>query len=359
LAKDAVGHAGGRRTAPELLVFTWKVLIVIGAVALAYAVSHAVEVLLLVFAGLLFAIFLLQLAGYLTRWTGLPRRAALGVVLLLLLGLAVLGAWRMSAMVTAEYGRLSEAVTGAYAALPAGLRSQLGQGTSLGAWIDRLHSLLPPILFGIADLLVVLFSGIYFAVSPELYQRGLVLLLPADGRARAREVLHVIGQSLWLWLVGQLCAMALVGALVAFGLWLLGNPVPFQLGILAGLLEFVPYAGPVLAAAPAVLIAFAQSPTEALWVALLYTGIQQVEGQLIQPLVQRAAIDLPPVLTIAAIAAGGLLFGLIGVIVATPLTICILVCVNMLYLADHLGEDRHFPPPDKVSEAAPPAEAEG
>lgn len=349
-------NAAGRARAPELLVFTWKVLIVIGAVALAYAAAHAIEVLLLVFAGLLFAIFLLQLAAYLTRWTGLSRRAALAVVLLVLLALVVAGGWRLSATVTTEYGRLAEAVTGAYQALPEGLRSQLAQGTDLSAWVDRLHSVLPPILFGLADLLIVLFAGIYFAVSPELYQSGLVLLLPAEARERAREVLHVIGQSLWLWLVGQMCAMAIVGVVVAIGLWLLGNPVPFQLGILAGLLEFVPYAGPVLAAAPAVLIAFAQSPADALWVVVLYTVVQQVEGQLVQPLVQRAAIDLPPVLTIGAIAAGGLLFGLIGVIVATPLTIVILVCVNMLYLADHLGEDRHFPPPEKVSEETPPAE---
>jgi predicted PurR-regulated permease PerM len=354
LAKDATG----RGRAQELLVFTWKVLIVIGAAALAYAAARAVEVLLLVFAGLLFAIFLLQLAGLVTHRTGLPRRAALALVLVLLLALLAAGGWRLSATVTTEYGRLAQAVTGAYAALPEGLRSQLSQGTGLGAWIDRLHSVLPPILFGIADLLIVLFAGLYFAVSPELYQRGLVLLLPAEARERAREVLHVIGQALWLWLVGQLCAMAIVGIVVALGLWLLGNPVPFQLGILAGLLEFVPYAGPVLAAAPAVLIAFAQSPADALWVVLLYTVVQQIEGQLVQPLVQRAAIDLPPVLTIAAIAAGGLLFGLIGIIIATPLTIVILVCVNMLYLADHLGEDRHFPARDKVSEETPPAEVE-
>ncbi|MBX6746166.1 MAG: AI-2E family transporter, partial [Acetobacteraceae bacterium] len=84
--------------------------------------------------------------------------------------------------------------------------------------------------------------------------------MPPRGHERAREVLHVIGEALWLWMIGQFCAMALVGILTALGLWLIGMPVPIQLGIIAGLLEFMPYVGPILSAAPAVLIAFSQSP---------------------------------------------------------------------------------------------------
>ena len=131
--------------------------------------------------------------------------------------------------------------------------------------------------------------------------------------------------------------------------------MPFQLGALAGLLDFVPYVGPILSAIPGVMVGFAQSPEQALWTLGVYVLVQQVESQLIQPLVQRKVVDLPPVVTIAAIAAGGYLFGLVGALVATPLAICLMTLVNMLYVEDQLGEERRFPPPDKVPDEPAPA----
>lgn len=338
-------------TREELLVFTWKLLIVIVAAAVAYAAAYAVHVLLLIFAGLLFAIFLLRIAGYIQRWTHLPHGAAVAIVLLALFGMIAAGSWLLSRMAVSEYGKLTEALTNAYNTLPEEVRSQLSQGTDFAEWIGRLRSVVPPVLYSLADALIVLFTGIYFAISPDVYKRGVVLLVPPRGHERTREVLHVTGEALWLWMIGQFCAMALVGILTALGLWLLDMAVPIQLGIIAGLLEFMPYVGPILSAAPAVLIAFSQSPQQAMWVIVLYIAIHQFEGHVIQPQVQRAAVDLPPVVTIGAIAFGGYLFGLLGIMIATPLVVCILVIVNMLYLADRLGEGRHFPPEEKVSEA--------
>ncbi|MDI3309034.1 MAG: AI-2E family transporter [Acetobacteraceae bacterium] len=356
VGRSPMARAGGAPLSPpgtraELLAFTWKLLIVIGAAAVVYAAASGVHVLLLIFTGMLFAIFLLRIAGYIQRWAHLPHGAAVAIVLLGLFGAVAAGSWLLSRMALAEFGKLTEALTNAYNALPEEVRSQLSQGTDFAQWIGRLRSLVPPVLFSLADALIIIFTGIYFAISPDVYKRGLVLLVPPRGHERAREVLHVIGEALWLWMIGQFCAMALVGILTALGLWLLGMPVPIQLGIIAGLLEFMPYVGPILSAAPAVLIAFSQSPQQAMWVILLYIAIHQFEGHVIQPQVQRAAVDLPPVVTIGAIAFGGYLFGLLGIMIATPLVVCILVCVNMLYLADRLGEGRHFPTEEKVPEA--------
>lgn len=355
MGRPPMARAGSTPLSPpgtraELLVFSWKLLIVIGAAAVAYAAAYAVHVLLLIFAGMLFAIFLVRIAGYIQRWTHLPHGAAVAIVLLCLFGAIAGGSWLLSRMAVAEYGKLTDAITNAYNALPEEVRSQLSQNTDLAPWIGHLRSVVPPVLYSLADGLIVLFTGIYFAISPDVYKRGLVLLVPPPGHERAREVLHVIGEALWLWMIGQFCAMALVGILTTLGLWLLGMSVPIQLGILAGLLEFMPYVGPILSAAPAVLIAFSQSQQEAMWVIILYLAIHQFEGHVIQPQVQRAAVDLPPVVTIGAIAFGGYLFGLLGIMIATPLVVSILVCVNMLYLADKLGEGRHFPPEEKVPE---------
>jgi predicted PurR-regulated permease PerM len=337
----------------ELLLFTWKVLIVAGAAALGWLVAASVHVLLLIFTGVLLAIFLTRLAGFLCRATGLPHGAALCLVLLAVLALLGGGGWVLGQTLAAQYGQLTDAITQAYAELPENLRAQLERGTNLGSWLGQLRSMVPPVLYGVTDGLIVLFAGLYMAAAPGLYRQGLLLLLPPVAQGRARQVLGVIGQSLWLWMVGQFVAMALVGVMTAAGLWLLGVPVPFQLGILAGLLEFLPYAGPILSAVPGLLIAFTQSPTLAVWTGVLYLAIHLIEGNLIQPQVQRAVVNLPPVVTIAAIAAGGYLFGILGVMIATPLAVAAMGAVNMLYLSDQLGEERHFPSPEKVPTPAP------
>ena len=188
-----------------------------------------------------------------------------------------------------------------------------------------------------------LFVGIYTAVSPGLYRRGLVLLVPPSGHRRAEEVLDVSGDALWKWLMGQLVSMAVVGILTTAGLMMLGVPAALALGIVAMVLEFIPLIGPFLAAAPAVLIAFAQSPTLAIWTAALYLLIQQIEGNIILPVAQKRVVHLPPVITVAAITAGGILFGILGMFLATPLAVVMLVLVNLLYVEDRLGEGRHFP----------------
>jgi predicted PurR-regulated permease PerM len=338
----------GTGSRQELVVFTGKVLIVAGVAALAYAAAEAIQIILLVFAGLLFAIFLSRLAAGVQKLTGLDRTVAVGLVLIALLAVTAAAVLLLSTLALAEYGKLASAISAAYQALPQSLRTQLDQNADLSSLIGPLRSVVPPVLFGLAGLLLVLFTGIYFALSPRVYLEGLVLLLPSGMRDRSRQVLHVVGEALWLWLVGQIFAMVLVGMMVGIGVWLVGSPVPLQLGIIAGLLEFVPYVGPVLAAAPGVLIAFAQSPSLTVWVVLLYLLIQQVEGHLIQPLVQRAVVSLPPALTIAGVAAGGMLFGLLGAMIATPLMVTILTGINMLYVHDQLGETRHFPPREKV-----------
>ncbi len=284
----------------------------------------------------------------LQRFTGLPRGVALGAIVLTLLALVVLGVWSLGAMAMARYSELAAAVTSAYASLPQDLQDRIANSGNTFAWLQRVGSYAPQLLYGAADVLIVAAIGVYFAISPGLYRKGVLLLVPPAGRERAGEVMKVTGDALWLWLLGQLVAMALVGVATWVGLWLIGLPAAVQLGVLAGLLDFIPYAGPLLAAMPAVLIGFGESPTMALWVVVVFVVVQQVENYLVQPLVQRSVVDLPPVLTIAVLAVGGLLFGLLGMLLATPITVAVLTAINMLYVEDQLGAERHFPSPEKV-----------
>jgi predicted PurR-regulated permease PerM len=174
--------------------------------------------------------------------------------------------------------------------------------------------------------------GLYLATNPQLYRAGLVRLMPPNQRERIEEALLASGQALSRWLLGQGVSMLFVGSATALGLWLLGVPLALTIGAIAAVLAFIPFFGPIASGILAVLMAFMEGPTQALYVAGLCVAIQQIEGNLLMPFVQRWAVALPPVLGIMAAVIFGLLFGLAGVILATPLMVVAMVLVQKLYV---------------------------
>jgi len=147
-------------------------------------------------------------------------------------------------------------------------------------------------------VVIILFVGIYFAASPTLYIEGFIKLIPQGRRTRIRDVLHQIGRTLARWLIGKSLSMLIVGVLTASCLSLLGVPLALILGIIAGLLDFIPYFGLIMADVPAVLIAFSISPHLALYTILLLTAIQLAEGYVLLPMIEAKTVSLPPALTI-------------------------------------------------------------
>jgi predicted PurR-regulated permease PerM len=188
----------------------------------------------------------------------------------------------------------------------------------------------------LVDVVVVLFVGFYLAVQPDLYKNGFLRLVPHAGRIRTSEVLDEIALTLRWWLLGRTCAMVAIAVTTALGLWLLSVPLALILGILAGVLNFVPNIGPLISAVPALLLSLTQSPVLAAYVAALYVGIQFVESYLVTPLVQQHTVSMPPALTITAQVFMGVLFGGLGLLLATPLTAALLVAVHRLYVEDVL-----------------------
>jgi predicted PurR-regulated permease PerM len=213
----------------------------------------------------------------------------------------------------------------------------------LGGQFQSFSSILLGLLsstFGaLAGILIVLFLGMYIAIDPRTYRKGLMHLIPHDNRERANELLTTLATVLRSWLVARLIAMVAIGIITTVALVALDVKAAIALGLLAGLLELIPFFGPIMSAVPAIGIALADSPQKGLYVLLLYILLQQIEGNLITPLILEKRLDIPPVLTILAVSALGVVFGVLGMLVAEPLLAVCLVTAKMLYVQDVVGDD--------------------
>lgn len=187
-------------------------------------------------------------------------------------------------------------------------------------------------LNSLGHALLMLVAGIYFAFDPRLYVNGFTRLFPPAHRDKIREALDACGDTLQRWLLGQLISMVTIGTLTWAGLALVGCPVPLALGILAGVLVFVPVVGFLIAFVPTVLMALSESPQVAVAAIIAFLVVQQLEEQVVHPLAQKWATALPPALGLLALAATSLLFGIPGLIFGAPLTVVTMCLVKKLYL---------------------------
>jgi predicted PurR-regulated permease PerM len=192
-------------------------------------------------------------------------------------------------------------------------------------------------------LVITVLTGIYFAAQPSLYRSGLIKLFPRRWRANAAETVDDIGSALRLWLLGQLLQMLIVGLLSAFATWLIGLPSPLALGLIAGILEFIPYLGPILAAIPAILVATTKDFDAVIWTIVAYVIIHQTEGNLLVPIIQRHMVSIPPALILLGIVTISFVFGTVAMIFAAPIAVILFVLVKKLYVRDSLGERTTIP----------------
>ena len=187
--------------------------------------------------------------------------------------------------------------------------------------------------FGVlGDIYVVLFLGIFFTAAPGVYVNGFLKLIPKQSRARADDVVRKVGATLTKWLKGQILAMLVVTVLTAIGLLIIGVPMAFTLSLIAGLLNFIPNFGPLIAMIPAVLVGLMQGPTTALLVAGLYILVQVLESNVITPQIQKRLIHMPPALIIIAQLFMGVLTGGWGLLLATPIIAMLMVVLQELYI---------------------------
>ena len=334
-------------------IFIERLVIAIAILALAMLLWSLRGLLILVFGAVLVAVILSIIARPIRERLRAPQPLALLAAVLIVVGVFATAFWLFGAETVRQASTLQQTIPQAWQAVlarlePLGMAEPLrqglaGMGGGGGGVISSLGRFAVSLGSGIADALLVIVGGIYLAAQPRLYRRGLVKLVPPRGRDRVEQALEDSWKALRLWLLGRLVSMIFIGVLTGIGLWMIGIPGALALGVIAFILEFVPFVGPILAAIPAILLALAFDPVMVLWVAGLYLAIQQLEGNVIEPLVQQRAVDLPPALLLFSIVAGALVFGPPGVIFAAPLTVVLFVMVKRLYVREALQTPTEIP----------------
>jgi len=331
------------------LDFLKRTLIVVAVAVIPVLIWYLFGVVLIAFGAIILAMLLRLVAQPLMRWLGLPEWAALIVSGLVILGVIAGTGYLFGSRISSEFQDVMQRTSAESAALEDSMR-----GTVLGNYILQhlisgnfsLADVLPGVIkvstTFLEGVLIMLISGAYLAAQPHLYRRGLIWLFPPSRHARAAEIYDGISEALRLWLIGQLVEMVLIGALTTFVVWIIGVPSPLAIGLIAGIGEFIPYLGPILAAIPAVLVAITKSPETALWTILAYLVIHQFEGQVVAPLIQRHMVAIPPAVMLLGIVAITYLFGAIAIIFAAPIVVTLFAAVNLLYVRDTLGEKTTF-----------------
>jgi predicted PurR-regulated permease PerM len=320
------------------------IAVAVGLLLGAWFVPSLLQVFFVIFAGMLFGNSLTQLSSRVARLTNLRYGAGYTIVIVLLLLLVGGTLYYMGSRIAEQITKLLEQLNQA--------SSQVGSQLELQSWWQQLARLAPDgqpawaankavstatsaawsTLSVVGGVLMIAFIGFYFALQPNLYREGFIALFKRQARDRVRSVLDQSATRLWRWILGRLVGMTVIGVASALGLWLLEIPLPVTLGVLAGLLNFIPNIGPIIAGIPAVLFGLQQGTNVALYVLVFYFLLQFAESYFLTPLIDQHQVSIPPGLMLSAQLLLGVLSGFLGLLLATPLTVLVVILVNELHV---------------------------
>lgn len=311
-----------------LFLFLWRFF---------WMVHSAVFIVIL---AILIAIVIHAPAQRLVR-IGVPFRVALPLMTVVFVGSLAGLLVAMVPHLAAQMRLLATEIPVALEQVQTWFRSQAGEGPGsdmsenisrqatefIGRFVPMAFNMIATVLGSFAVIVLATF----FAAQPQVYHDLLMKVVPTESRDRWERVYVEAGRNLRQWTVGKALTMLFIGVVTYVGLTLFGIPGALALAAFAALMEFIPNFGPTIAAAPAVIAAFAISPSTALYVAAFYFLLQQVQNAITVPLVERRAVNIPPAMLLVwqlMLAVG---FGLMALFVATPLLAILVVAVRILY----------------------------
>lgn len=328
-----------------------KAAVWIGMALAAAALVVLAEPLLLIFGGIVFAAILDGGTRLLGKVLPIGRGWRLLIVSLLALAFIAGTIWFAGVQLTSEFARLRDIVT-----LQVNRLLELGAAYGLGvetvqpqqlleqamSSLGRLTSAVSSVLGGLTTLSMIVIIGLFIAIEPRIYERGMAWMLPSDMRARYFRTSDRIGKTLRHLMAGRLLGMAVEGV----GTWLLllvgGVPMAALLGLLTGILAFLPNIGAIISGALIILIGFSVNVETGLWAVAVYLIVQIVDGYLIVPYVAKKTVDLAPALVLGAQVIFGALFGILGLALADPLVAMVKAALDQKSIDDEAADG---PPP--------------
>ena len=330
----------------------WQTVAIVALLVVAILIARvAFNVVLMVMAGTLISTYFHGLGDLIERKTKLKRRFAM---LISVIGsIAILGVllWFMGTKIQQQVTELSSTLPHTISNVKAKLStSPIGQkildstaGDNSQKMMSTAQSFFSTSFGVIGDMYIIMFLSIFFTANPNLYKNGILLLMPKEKKPLGEHIMNRISLSLKGWLKGMMVSMVLVTVLISVGLTIIGMPVAMVLGLITGILELVPNLGSLLAMIPGVLLALTVSTKTGVIVALLYITSQTITANIVNPLIQKKLIKLPPALTLISQLIMGALSGALGIILAVPLLAIVIILVDELYVKkindDELSED--------------------
>lgn len=339
-------------------------LLIAGVIVLA-------QPLLLIIGGIIFAIFLDGGARLIGRV--LPVGRGLRLLLALMIGFGFVG-WvfwyagttiaaqfeALRLVVTAQFQRLME-FAGSLGLIPNGPPSNLG--SELMGSVGKLTSAVGSALGAITSVILMLVIGIFLAIEPRIYDRGIAWMLPIRHRERFYRIADHVGFTLRRLLFGRLLGMIFEGfftfVMLAYVSQLVGlHPIPMAalLGLITGMLAFIPNVGAIISGVIMVAVGFSAGPSEGLFAIFVYFFVQNVDGYLVIPYIARRTVDLAPAIVLGMQLLMGALFGILGVLFADPI-LAVLKVTLMDISRDQAAEEGEGPELVGDAPAPPPAEA--
>ncbi len=320
----------------------WHTVTIIALLVIVILVARvAFNVLLMVLAGCMIAVYFHGLADMIQRKTGMNRTLAMAISVIGSFALLAVLLWFMGTKIQVQIQELSNSLPHTISTA----RAKLAE-TPIGKKIldyfsddDNSNKLMVTAShffstsFGVlGNLYVILLLSSFFTANPNMYKDGIILLVPKPKKELASCVIDRTSLALKGWLKSTMLSIVLITIMLTIGLSLFGIPVALILALIAGLLKIVPNFGSFIAMIPGVLLALTISTNTAIGVALLYIVSQTVVSSIITPIVQKRMINLPPALTIIAQVIMGTLSGGLGIILAVPLLSIIMILVDELYV---------------------------
>ena len=336
---------------PSSIYALRRVLIVFGTIAFLVIIILAFRTLfhlcLLYFTSIIIALVLGVLTNWLKKLIPVHQVVALGIVIIVIVALILIFGYLIGPRIVSESTHLVDTIRQGIA--------KLQQYGVTHRWAYRLLSFLrtptkylPSLIGGVrgvfqntlsflSGVIFLLLMSVFLAANPELYIDNAIRLFYPQRREIIRETVSALAFSLRRWLLGRFIAMLMIGVFTTLALLVFRVPLALPLGIIAGILDFIPFIGPIVSAVPAILVTLATDPVKSLWIIVIYLGVHLLED-LITPVIQWGVARIPPALLVSVQVFLALLGGIFGVLIAEPLTLTIIVIIQIIYFRNYLKE---------------------